>query len=66
MSDQTPEPLPGHACQVLRADAVYVSQGVNLGDGLGGPDQVYPGDVYALDGAETPRRLGLTSWRPRR
>ena len=52
-------PLPGHACQVLRADAVYVAQGVNLGDGLGGPDQVYPGDVYALDAAEMPRRLGL-------
>ncbi len=52
--------LPGHACQVLRADAVYVSQGVNLGDGLGGPDQVYPGDVYALDAAEQPRRLGVT------
>ena len=60
LSDQTPFPLPGHACQVLAADSVYVSQGVNLGDGLGGPDEVYPGDVYALDPAEKPRRLGVT------
>ena len=60
MSDPLRPPLPGHACQVLRADAVYVSQGVNLGDGLGGPDQVYPGDIYALDPAEQPRRLGVT------
>ena len=65
MTDTDPFPpfnpdLPGHACQVLRADAVYVSQGVNQGDGLGGPDQVYPGDVYALDAAEQPRRLGVT------
>ena len=66
MSDPTPAPLPGHgplpghACQVLQADAIYVSHGVNMGDGLGGPDQVYPGDVYALDPAENPQRLCVT------
>ena len=61
MTDKLPvPPLPGHTCQVLAADAVYVSQGVNLGDGLGGPDKVLPGDVYQLDAAERPRRLAVT------
>lgn len=60
MAEPTPLTLPGHACQVLAADAIYVSHGVNLGDGLGGPNQVYPGDVYALDATEQPRRLGVT------
>ena len=41
--------LPGHACQVLAADAIYVASGVNLDDGLNGPDEVCPGDIYALD-----------------
>ena len=53
-SDATP--VPGHACQVFRTDAIYVIHGVNTGDGLGTPDTVCEGDVYALeDGAEALR-----------
>ncbi len=52
--------LPGHACQVLAADAIYVSHGVNMGDCLAGPDEVYPGDIYMLDDAQTPLRLVVT------
>lgn len=52
--------LPGHAAQVLAADAIYVSHGVNMGDGLTGPDEVYPGDIYMLDAALPPLRLVLT------
>jgi hypothetical protein len=58
---QAPKPdLPGHAAQVLAADAIYVSHGVNMGDGLTGPDQVYPGDIYMLDDTQAPLRLVLT------
>ncbi len=55
-----PPTLPGHACQVWAADAIYVSHGANMGDGLTGPDEGYPGDIYMLDAAETPRRLVVT------
>ena len=61
MTSQKPlPPLPGHACQVLVADAIYVAQGVNLGDGLAGPDEVYPGDIYLLDPDVSPLRLVLS------
>ncbi|MFT4151270.1 MAG: Hint domain-containing protein [Paracoccaceae bacterium] len=40
---------PHQTCRVFRADDVFVSQGVNLGDGLTGPDEVCPGDMYQLD-----------------
>ena len=60
MPDPIPAPLPGHACQVLPADAVYVSHGVNAGDALGGADQVYPGDVYQLDATVAAHRLAVT------
>lgn len=50
-------PFPGHACQVLAADAIFVSNGVNLDDGLNAPDEVCPGDIYALDDAFAPLRL---------
>ncbi len=46
MSPPAPSaPLPGQACQVLPADAVFVCLGVNMGDGLLEPaDKVCPGD----------------------
>lgn len=50
-------PLPGHACQVLSADDIFVSHGANMGDGLMGPDEVCPGDIYHLDDARQPLRL---------
>lgn len=49
--------LPGHACQVLAADSIYVVSGVNLDDGLTSPDLVCPGDVYELDARQAPLRL---------
>lgn len=51
--------LPGHAAQVFAADDIYVAIGVNTGDGLGLPDAVIPGDIYALDDRATPLRLAL-------
>lgn len=53
-------PLPGHACQVLAADDVFVSHGANQGDGLTGPDEVCLGDVYELDEERHPLRLIVT------
>ena len=53
-------PLPGQACQVLAADDIFVSHGVNAGDGLMGPDEVCPGDIYHLDDARDPLRLIVT------
>jgi Hint domain len=53
-------PLPGQACQVLAADDIFVSHGVNHGDGLMGPDEVCPGDIYHLDDARQPLRLIVT------
>jgi hypothetical protein len=35
-------------CQVFDADDIFVSVGVNLGEGLGGLDDVCLGDIYAL------------------
>ncbi len=55
--DQT---IPGHACQVFPATAIYVSLGANLGDELEGPDEVCPGDVYELDQDATALRLVVT------
>ena len=34
--------------------------GVNIGDGLTGPDEVCPGDIYALDESQQPLRLVVT------
>lgn len=52
--------LPGQACQVLAADDIFVSHGVNHGDGLMGPDQVCPGDIYQLDDRHSAHRLIVT------
>ena len=56
MTSPTPY-LPGHACQVFHADDIFVAQGANIGDGLEGPDDVCPGDVYELAQAAVPFRL---------
>lgn len=54
------QPLPGHACQVFLAEAVYVIHGVNAGDGLTGPEEVCKGDIYALEDGAKPLRLVLS------
>lgn len=53
-------PLPGHACQLFAAEDVYVSIGVNAGDGLGLPGDVVEGDIYELAEGARPLRLVLT------
>ncbi|MDZ4392665.1 Hint domain-containing protein [Cypionkella sp.] len=60
MSVKNALPPPGHACQVLPGDAIYVINGVNNGDGLTGPEEVCPGDIYALDESQQPLRLVVT------
>ncbi|WP_435258760.1 Hint domain-containing protein [Thioclava sp. FR2] len=52
--------VPGHTCQVFAADDIYVIHGVNAGDGLGTPDMVCEGDIYALSDAAAPMRLVLS------
>lgn len=52
--------LPGHVCQVFEADAIYVSHGVNSGDGIAGPDMVCEGDIYTLEEGTRPCRLVLS------
>ncbi len=49
--------LPGHACQVFADGDFFVSQGANQGDGLTGPDEVCPGDIYNLRRDAAPQRL---------
>lgn len=56
MQDQT---LPGHACQVFLAEAIYVIHGVNSGDSLSAPEDVCEGDVYTLEADAEPKRLVL-------
>lgn len=48
---------PDQACQVLAAADIFVSLGVAQGDGLGGPDEVCPGDLYQIDPDHRPLRL---------
>ena len=60
MTSQNRPMLPGHACQVLAAHDIYVCHGANQGDGLMGPDQVCPGDIYCLDVTHRPQRLVVT------
>lgn len=49
--------LPGHAVQLFHAEDIFVSHGVNQGDGLQAPDALCNGDVYELDRAARPLRL---------
>lgn len=53
-------PLPGHACQLFAAEDIFVTIGVNSGDGLALPDEVVPGDIYELDDRAQPLRLVMT------
>ncbi len=53
-------PLPGHACQLIPAEDIYVTIGVNTGDGLGLPEDVVEGDIYELAEDARPLRLVLT------
>ena len=57
MTQDDPLSLPGHACQVLAADDIFVIHGANRGDGLMSPDEVCPGDVYCLEDDHRPQRL---------
>jgi hypothetical protein len=58
MADQTaPAAMPAQACQVLDAHDIFVSLGVNQGDGLTGPDEVCAGDIYQIDPDHRPLRL---------
>ncbi|WP_283177409.1 Hint domain-containing protein [Gemmobacter sp. 24YEA27] len=50
---------PGQACQVFAAGDIFVSSGVNSGDGLGLPDDVESGDIYQLELGAAPSRLLL-------
>ncbi|WP_253944114.1 Hint domain-containing protein [Pseudogemmobacter hezensis] len=59
-ADQSRQTTPGHACQVFPAEDVFVSAGVNSGDGVAPPDEVETGDIYQLEPEAHPRRLLLT------
>ncbi len=59
MARTSQSPLPGQACQVLHADDIFVSHGVNQGDGLMGPGEVCPGDIYQMDDHRSALRLVL-------
>lgn len=54
-------PVPGQVCLLLQADDIFVSQGVNLGDALEGPDQVNLGDIYALEPGAAALRMVLSA-----
>lgn len=41
--------IPHQTCRVFLAEDIYVSHGVNVGDGLTGRDEVCEGDLYQLD-----------------
>lgn len=60
MSPTLNQTLPAQACQVLAADDIFVSHGVNHGEGLMGPDEVCPGDIYQLDDQRRALRLVVT------
>jgi Hint domain len=53
--------LPGQAFQVFAAEDLFVAQGVNQDDPLGGPDTVCAGDTYELDTAAIAVRMVLAA-----
>jgi hypothetical protein len=62
MSDPSTAPPAPPAVQVVRVFAagdIFVTQGVNRGDGLGAPDALCCGDIYQLDPEAAPRLLAL-------
>ncbi len=62
MTEEAPIPvLPTQACLVLAADDIFVSLGVNQGEGLAGADEVCAGDIYQIDPAHQPLRLVVES-----
>ncbi len=50
---------PGQLCQVFDSHDIFVSIGVNSGEGLGGLDDVCLGDIYELDEVASPKKLFL-------
>lgn len=58
MTLQSPPTSP-QSCQVFPAAALHVVQGVAQGDSLAGPDDICPGDIYALEPGAAPLRLLL-------
>jgi hypothetical protein len=53
--------LPGQAFQVFDAEDLFVTQGINHDDPLGGPYDVCAGDIYELDHNATAVRLILAA-----
>ena len=49
----------GQVCLLLRAEDIFVAQGANLGDALGGPDEVVLGDIYEVEADARPLRVVL-------
>jgi hypothetical protein len=60
MSEQ-PQVTTGQVCLLLRAQDIFVAQGANLGDPLGGLADVEMGDGYELERGATPQRLVLSN-----
>jgi hypothetical protein len=54
-----PPNAPLQSCQVFLAEDIFVTHGVNTGDGLGLPDHVCLGDQYEIDHASQPLTLTL-------
>ena len=58
-ADATPPPAPVQTVQVFAGNGFRVTLGVNIGDGLGPPDEVCPGDIYRRDAAVSGLKLAL-------
>ncbi|MDE3027098.1 MAG: Hint domain-containing protein [Paracoccaceae bacterium] len=56
-----PASAPGYACQVFRADALFVKIGANLDDPIGEADDVCLGDIYHLEPDARAQRLFIGS-----
>ncbi|MGO4907087.1 Hint domain-containing protein [Pseudorhodobacter sp. W20_MBD10_FR17] len=54
-----PPGLPDQLCQVFASHDVFVTLGVNLGEGLSSLDEVCLGDMYVLAQGATPQKLLL-------
>lgn len=58
-SDAQPVQSPGYSCQVFPAQRMVVRAGANLGDPVGGMDEICLGDVYHLIPGPEARRLKI-------
>ncbi|MFN3938861.1 MAG: Hint domain-containing protein [Gemmobacter sp.] len=56
---EPPRPAAAQVVQVFRGADIHAVAGANLGDGLGAPQELCPGDVYVLDPAARALRLSL-------